>query len=214
MSQRVADLVINNEEFTTRIAKVTLSKMIQRDVSLLIIDQIFTELLFQTQIRKAGKLEHATGGGKESLHSESSVVPDSFFLDIKACVGLIHSAMCLQYKEDKKGRAWFRNPDLTVAKIGRQPKPFCAMLASVFMNSEQWVNLVQSHYDNLADDDEQPPVVTEGMMADYFYNIEGMRTLAFGLVCFVLKRFILIIAIDGKSFQSCPHQEGRRFSET
>ena len=190
MSQRVADLVINNE------------------------DQIFTELLFQTQIRKAGKLEHATGGGKESLHSESSVVPDSFFLDIKACVGLIHSAMCLQYKEDKKGRAWFRNPDLTAAKIGRQPKPFCAMLASVFMNCEQWVNLVQSHYDNLADDDKQPPVVTEGMMADYFYNIEGMRTLAFGLVCFLLQLLILIFAIDGKGFQSCPHQEGGRFSET
>ena len=187
MSQRVADLVINNEEFTSRIAKVTLSKMIQRDVSLINIHSRISNVLFQTQIRKAGKMEHAAGGGKESLHSESSIVPDSFFLDIKASVGLIHSAMCLQYKEDKKGRAWFRNPDLTVAKIGRQPKPFCAMLASVFINCEQWVNLVQSHYDNLADDDHQSPVVTEGMMADYFYDIEGMRTLAFGLVSFVLK---------------------------
>jgi hypothetical protein len=188
VSQRVADLVINNEEFTTRIAKVTLSKMIQRDVSLLIMYQIIAEVLFQTEIRKAGKMEHAAGGGKESLHSESTTVPNSFFLEIKASVGLIDSAMCLQYKEDKKGRAWFRNPELTVAKIGRQPKPFSAMLASVFMNCEQWVNLVQSHYDNLADDDKQPPVVTEGMMADYFYNIEGMRTLAFGLVCFHVQR--------------------------
>ena len=67
MSQRVADLVINNEEFTTRIAKVTLSKMIQRDVSLLIMYQIIAEVLFQTEIRKAGKMEHAAGGGKESL---------------------------------------------------------------------------------------------------------------------------------------------------
>jgi len=64
VSQRVADLVINNEEFTTRIAKVTLSKMIQRDVSLLIMYQIIAEVLFQTEIRKAGKMEHAAGGGK------------------------------------------------------------------------------------------------------------------------------------------------------
>ena len=137
-------------------------------------------------MRKAGKSEHAAGG-RESLHSDSSVVPASFFMDVKASVGIIHSAMCLHYKEDTKGRAWFRNPDLTVAKITKQPKPFSAMLASVFMNCQQWVKLVQSHYDNLADDDDEPPVVTEGMMTDYFLNIEGMRTLAFGLVDLFLK---------------------------
>ena len=44
------------------------------------------------------------------------------------------------------------------------------------------MKLVQSHYDNLVDDGGEPPVITEGMMTDYFFNIEGMRTVAFGLV--------------------------------
>ena len=56
------------------------------------------------------------------------------------------------------------------------------MLANVFMRNDEWVKLVQSHYDNLVDDGGEPPVITEGMMTDYFFNIEGMRTVAFGLV--------------------------------
>ena len=131
-------------------------------------------------------MEHAAGGGKESLHLDSMVVPTEFFMEPKASVGLITSAMSSHFKDDSKGRAWFRNPDTTVAKITKQTKPFCAMLSSVFMNSQEWVELVQSHYDNLVDDGAEPPVVTEGMMTDYFYNIEGMRTVAFGLVCYRL----------------------------
>ena len=113
---------------------------------------------------------------------DSMEVPTAFFKEPKASVTLIDSAMSHHFKDDSKGRSWFRNPDTTVAKITKHPKPFSAMLASVFMNNQEWVNLVQSHYDNLVDDDGEPPVVTEGMMADYFYNIEGMRTVAFGLV--------------------------------
>ena len=127
-------------------------------------------------------MEHAAGGGKESLHSDSIAVPAEFFMDLKGCVRFIDSAMCLHYKEDNKGRAWFRNPDTTVTKIGRHAKPFSAMLANVFMRNDEWVKLVQSHYDNLVDDGGEPPVITEGMMTDYFFNIEGMRTVAFGLV--------------------------------
>jgi len=136
-------------------------------------------------------MEHAAGGGKESLHLDSMVVPTEFFKEPKASVSLIDSAMSLHFKDDSKGRSWFRNPDTTVAKISKHPKPFSAMLASVFMNNQEWVDLVQSHYDNLVDDGGEPPVVTEGMMADYFYNIEGMRTVAFGLVWY---HFTLLIS--------------------
>ena len=150
-------------------------------------------------------MEHAAGGGKESLHSDSIAVPAEFFMDLKGCVRFIDSAMCLHYKEDNKGRAWFRNPDTTVTKITRHAKPFSAMLANVFMHNHEWVSLVQSHYDNLVDDGGEPPVITEGMMTDYFFNIEGMRTVAFGLVRPHPNCQTLNFATDGKGFHSCSY---------
>ena len=56
------------------------------------------------------------------------------------------------------------------------------MLATVFMNDQRWVDLVQSHYDNLVDDGREAPVVTKATMTTYFEGLEGMRTLAFGVV--------------------------------
>ena len=56
------------------------------------------------------------------------------------------------------------------------------MLASVFMKDQRWVELVQSHFENLVDDGGDAPVVTEGMMREFFLNIEGMRSIAFELV--------------------------------
>ena len=50
------------------------------------------------------------------------------------------------------------------------------------MQDQRWVDLVQSHYENLVEDGGESPVVTVGMMRDYFTNIEGMRSIAFELV--------------------------------
>ena len=187
VSKTVTEIILRDPEFVSRMTKVTLGRMVQRDVSSFLFQICsYHNFCAQAQIRKAGIMEHAAGGGKESLHLDSMVVPTEFFMEPKASVGLITSAMSSHFKDDSKGRAWFRNPDTTVAKITKQTKPFCAMLSSVFMNSQEWVELVQSHYDNLVDDGAEPPVVTEGMMTDYFYNIEGMRTVAFGLVCYRL----------------------------
>ena len=185
VSKTVTEIILRDPEFTSRMTKVTLGRMVQRDVSSFLFHICSPyNLCAQAQIRKAGIMEHAAGGGKESLHLDSMALPTAFFMEPKASVSLIHSAMSLHFKDDSKGRSWFRNPEITVAKISKQTKPFCAMLSSVFMNSQEWVELVQSHYDNLVDDGEEPPVVTERMMTDYFFNIEGMRTVAFGLVCY------------------------------
>jgi hypothetical protein len=129
-------------------------------------------------IRKSSVLEVANGGGHESLHSDSLVVPDSFFLEKKKCVDLIDSAMSEHFKPDAAGRAWFRNPDLSESKVPKRTKPFSALLATIFMQDQRWVHLVQ----NLIEDGGDCPVITVGMMRDYFTNIEGMRSIAFELV--------------------------------
>ena len=71
-------------------------------------------------IRKSSVSEVANGGGYESLHSESLVVPDSFFMEKKKCVDLIDSAMSEHFKPDAAGRAWFRNPDLSESKLPKR----------------------------------------------------------------------------------------------
>ena len=133
-------------------------------------------------IRKSSVSEVANGGGHESLHSESLVVPDSFFMEKKKCVDLIDSAMSEHFKPDAAGRASFRNPDLSESKVPKRTKPFSALLATIFMQDQRWVDLVQSHYENLVEDGGESPVVTVGMMRDYFTNIEGIRSIAFELV--------------------------------
>ena len=92
------------------------------------------------------------------------------------------SAMTEHFKPDSAGRAWFRNPELSESKLKKRTKPFSAMLASVFIQDQRWVTLVQSHYENLVDDGSEAPIVTQGMMRDFFLNIEGMRSIAFDLV--------------------------------
>ena len=133
-------------------------------------------------IRKSAVIDIANGGGHESLHSESIVVPESFFMDRKKSVELIDSVMSEHFKPDSADRAWFRNPDLSESKLKKRTKPFSAMLASVFIQDQRWVNLVQSHYENLVDDGSETPIVTQTLMRDYFLNIEGMRSIAFDLV--------------------------------
>ena len=133
-------------------------------------------------IRKSAVFDVANGGGHESLHAESIVVPESFFMDRKKCVDLMDSAMSEHFKPDSAGRAWFRNPELSESKLKKRTKPFSAMLASVFIQDQRWVTLVQSHYENLVDDGSEAPIVTQGMMRDFFLNIEGMRSIAFDLV--------------------------------
>ena len=139
-------------------------------------------IALQAVIRQNSKFELANGGGHESLHSESIQIPDQFFLDSKKSVDLVDNAMSKHFKPDRAGRAWFRNPDLSEARITKRTKPFAAMLASVFMKDQRWVELVQSHFENLVDDGGDAPVVTEGMMREFFLNIEGMRSIAFELV--------------------------------
>ena len=116
------------------------------------------------------------------MHSDSIFIPDQFFIDYKKSVRLVDEAMSEHFKPDRAGRAWFRNPDLSEAKIAKRTKAFSSMLACVYIKDQRWVDLVQSHYANLIDDGGDTPVVTEGMMRDYFLNIEGMRTIAFDLV--------------------------------
>jgi hypothetical protein len=165
-------------------------------------------------IRKSAVLEVANGGGHESLHSESVMVPDCFFLDHKKSVDVVDSAMSEHFKPDGAGRAWFRNPETSESKIKKRTKLFSAMLATVFMQDQRWVNLVQSHYENLVDDGCDSPVVTLKMMQDYFLNIEGMRSVAFDLV-----RAILSLSIanshctDEASFQLCTPEKGRCISK-
>jgi len=117
------------------------------------------------------------------LHSESIQIPDNFFIDCKKSVDLVDGTMSEHFKEDRAGRAWFRNPELSEGKITKRTKPFAAMLASIYMKDQRWVDLVQSHFQNLVDDGGDAPVVTEAMMRDFFLFIEGMRTIAFDLVC-------------------------------
>ena len=128
-------------------------------------------------------MEARLGGGHESLHADSIAVPDTFFIDPKKAVDLIDEAMCEYFKPDRADRAWFRNPDLSEHKLTKRTKPFAAMLATIFMNDQRWIDLVQSHFDNLVDDGRESPIVTKTMMTEYFENIEGMRTVAFSLVC-------------------------------
>ena len=52
----VADMVINNEEFTTRIAKVTLAKMIQRDVSFLVVVRLIVTSNISDANEKSGEI--------------------------------------------------------------------------------------------------------------------------------------------------------------
>ena len=127
-------------------------------------------------------LQVRLGGGHESLHDDAIAVPNTFFMDHKKCVQLIDEAMSEQFKADRADRAWFRNPDLSEAKLTKRSKQFSAVLATVFINDQQWVDLVQSHYDNLVDDGREAPVVTKATMTTYFEGLEGMRTLAFGVV--------------------------------
>ena len=87
-----------------------------------------------------------------------------------------------QFKPDRADRAWFRNPDLSEAKLTKRTKQFSAVLATVFMNDERWVGLVKSHYDNLIDDGRESVVVTKAAMTAYFEGLEGMRTHAFSVV--------------------------------
>jgi len=133
-------------------------------------------------MRKQSSIEVRLGGGHESLHDDAIVIPDTFFMDHKKCVHLIDEAMSEQFKPDRADRAWYRNPDLSEPKLTKRTKQFSAVLATVFMNDQQWVELVQSHYDNLVDDGREPPVVTKALMTAYFEGLEGMRTLAFGVV--------------------------------
>ena len=133
-------------------------------------------------MRKESLLQVRLGGGHESLHDDAIAVPNTFFMDHKKCVRLIDEAMSEQFKPDRADRAWFRNPDLSEAKLTKRSKQFSAVLATVFMNDQRWVDLVQSHYDNLVDDGRQAPVVTKATMTTYFEGLEGMRTLAFGVV--------------------------------
>ena len=137
-------------------------------------------------IRKSAVLEVANGGGHESLHSECVLVPDCFFRERKKSVDLVDSAMSEHFKPDGAGRAWFRNPETSETKIKKRTKLFSAMLATVFMQDQRWVNLVQSHYENLVEDGRDSPVVTLGMMQEYFLNIEGMRSVAFDLVLTII----------------------------
>jgi hypothetical protein len=133
-------------------------------------------------MRKHSLLEARLGGGHESLHSDSLAVPSTFFMDHKKCVTLIDEAMSDQFKPDRADRAWFRNPDLSEAKLTKRTKQFSAVLATVFMNDERWVGLVKSHYDNLIDDGRESVVVTKAAMTAYFEGLEGMRTHAFSVV--------------------------------
>jgi len=140
-------------------------------------------------IRKSAVFDVANGGGHESLHAQSIAVPESFFMDRKKCVDLMDSAMSEHFKPDSAGRAWFRNPELSESKLKKRTKPFSAMLASVFIQDQRWVTLVQSHYANLVDDGSEAPIVTQSMMRDYFLNIEGMRSIAFDLVRKMIRIF-------------------------
>ena len=135
-------------------------------------------------MRKQSLEEVRLGGGHESLHNDAIAVPNTFFMDHKnlKCVQMIDEAMSNQFKPDRAERAWFRNPDLSEAKLTKRTKQFSTVLATVFMNDQRWVELVQSHYDNLLDDGRELPVVTKSTMTAYFEGLEGMRTLAFGVV--------------------------------
>ena len=127
-------------------------------------------------------MEVRLGGGHESLHDECIAIPSTFFMDHKKSVQLIDEAMSEQFKPDRADRAWFRNPDLSEPKLTKRTKQFSAVLASIFMNDQRWVDLVQSHYDNLLEDSREPLIVTKATMTAYFEGLEGMRSIAFEIV--------------------------------
>ena len=106
--------------------------------------------------------------------SEKPTLSDEFFDET------VNEAMKSLGDKTGSSKPWFSNGRTTMQKIEADVECVSHLLASIFINDERWIKLVESHNVNLHGGEQ--PLMDISIMEAYFGDVAIVRSKAFGLV--------------------------------
>ena len=135
-------------------------------------------------MRKTRLIRREVGESSVSLHDDSlEVLSEKPTLSEEFFDETVNDAMKSFADKTGSSKPWFSNGRTTIQKIEADVECVSHLLASIFINDEQWIKLVESHNINLHGDDQ--PLMDLKIMQAYFGDVASIRSRAFDLVRFV-----------------------------